>query len=109
MIDHAPMDSVTLWKADTPGYYWLVEASLDAHGNLSVCSGDATREWYAIVSADHVPQLRATLAGDDVRLAAMPVLDQLVARFGADGERGPFEDIKLFLNGHAIPWTAQSW
>jgi hypothetical protein len=102
--------TVTLWKAESSGYYWLVDATMSAKGDVSICSGDQHHEWYAIIRAEHVAQLQSALADGDERLSERSVLDQLVARFGNRAEeRGPFEAIKQFLDAHAVPWVSQRW
>lgn len=103
-------NSVILWKAEAQGHSWLVDATVDAEGDVSICSGDQHHEWFAIIRAEHVALLQSALADGDEPPSGQSVLNQLVARFGNRTEEiGPFETIKRFLNTHAVPWVSQSW
>jgi len=95
---------------ESSSHNWLVDAILDAMGDVWIGSGDHVRGWYAIIRAKHVPQLQSALADGAQLRSGQSVLDQLATRFGnrAD-ERGPFEDIKEFLDANAVPWESQSW
>ena len=102
------MDSVTLWKAASATHWWMVDASVQPNGDLSICSGDTGREWYAIVRAHDLEALRLALDGGQTD-RSISILSLLARRFGGEADIGPFEKIKSFLNDEGIMWESQTW
>lgn len=96
---------------ERPG--WLVTASFEPKGDLHIISGDSKAEWYAVIHAADLPQLRNQLlmVTQDYKASDCDhdrTLQMLFAAFSrTDGD--PFEDIKSFLTESGIPWKSDFW
>ena len=101
---------VVLLKQEDP--FWMVDAAIE-DGKLSICSGDAHREWYVIVEADQRERLLQALrsrGGDQPRPGDTPdreTLDLLAQTFS--GRTGLLEEIKALLEQAAIPYRTTVW
>jgi hypothetical protein len=102
---------IILYKAEKP--FWLTIASVRDDGDLRIMSGDADNEWSKIVPAASKPALLNALlknvtvaeaVGDE---ADARLLRALSAMF--EGNENAFEDVKAFLERHAIPATDSNW
>lgn len=98
---------VVLYRSVPAG--WSVDAWIRKSGDLAICSGGTSDEWYVYVPASRIPALKAALAhGQPHRSGAL--LDLLSARFAATpGAANPFEEIKAFLARSGIPFTLDRW
>lgn len=89
---------------------WIVDARLRENGDLAFCSGDTHREWYAIVPAARVEDLRSALVDKLGPDAPGTVLDLIKSRFSAPEDApNPFEEIKAFLTRSGIAWVHDVW
>jgi hypothetical protein len=100
-------DRVVLARAEKP--FWLVDAVI-REGELTVCSGDAHREWYVIVAAsERLPLLHAlrTRCGRQAPPGEAPereMLELLAQAFR--GRTGLYEEIEAFFSEAGIPPAA---
>ncbi|MBB5222831.1 hypothetical protein HNP73_002767 [Amaricoccus macauensis] len=102
----ADPNRVVLQKRDS----WIVDARLRENGDLAFCSGDTHREWYAIVPADRVEDLKSALIDKLGPDAPGTVLDLIRSRFSAPEDApNPFEEIKAFLTRSGIAWVHDVW
>lgn len=89
---------------------WIVDVRLRENGDLAFCSGDAHREWYAIVPASEMEALRTAIVASLEPEASGTILDLVKARFSASEEApNPFNAIKAFLTRSGITWTHDHW
>ena len=105
------MKSITRYEAKNP--FWLTNARFQENGNLRIMSGDADNEWSKIVPADRKPALMNALL-KYVTIDQAPgeeaddrLLRALSAMFA--GNENAYEDIKAFLERHAIPAEDSNW
>ena len=54
---------VVLYEERTRGGSWIVDAAVNPDGGISICSGDGSAEWYAIIDQSAKPAL-----GDALRV-----------------------------------------
>src|SRR5689334_20590460 len=97
---------VVLFESTTPRGAWIVDASINAEGGVSICSGDGSVEWYAVIDRAALPALRTPLQ-KRVKREEQNVFRFLVRAFGGRS-RGPVDEIRRFLDKHAIPWRSDS-
>jgi hypothetical protein len=101
---------VVLLRAEKP--FWLVDAVI-REGELTVCSGDAEREWHVIVAAsERLPLLHALRArcgrqGLPGEAPEREMLELLAQAFS--GRIGLHEEIKAFLSEAGIPCRTTAW
>lgn len=108
VLEKIPADPkrVVLQKRDS----WIVDARLRENGDLAFCSGDTHREWYAIVPAARVEDLRSALVGERGPDDPGTVLDLIKSRFSAPEDApNPFNEIKAFLTRSGIAWVHDVW
>ena len=105
------MKSIRLYNVDNP--YWLTDASIRDNGDLVVMSGDTKNEWSRIVPAGHKPALLTALLkgvtideapGDEADDRLLRALSAMFA-----GAKNPYEDIRAFLERHAVPARDSNW
>jgi hypothetical protein len=92
-----------------------VDATTNADGRLSVCSGNSSAEWYLILDPTatlmSIEALRKRL---DLTVPHTPnvddeVLDLLVRAFSRASRADPYREIKCFLDESGIPWRSDFW
>ena len=96
---------------------WTVDAEITADGRISICSGDGSAEWYAIVDEPAKPALlealRSRLRISDPAGSNMDdeILELLVRAFSGKSllGRGPYREIRRFLETSRIPWRSDFW
>lgn len=104
------MKCMTLYRVENP--LWLTDATVQDSGDLVISSGDKDNDWSTIVAADQKPLLLETLL-KHVTIDATPgdtaddrLLRALSALFAGEDA---YEDIKAFLERHAIPARDSNW
>ena len=111
-----PNRRVVLYR-DGRGGSWIVDAGINADGGISICSGDGSAEWYAIVDRAAKPMLVEALRKRlNVTEPGRPdmddeILDLLVRAFSRRSPpgHGPYREIRRFLDKNRIPWRSDFW
>ncbi len=108
------MADIKLYRSEQP--FWLVDASCGPNHGLSICSGDASAEWYTKVAAQHLDALLAALrqklgtrADEDRGVSReQEILDLLSTAFSKTG-KNPYTPIMEFLADAGIPFKNEFW
>lgn len=106
-----------LYEDKTRGGSWIVDAAVNSDGGISICSGDGSAEWYAIIDQSAKLALREALRGhlhissphgpyiDDEILELLVRAFSRASWFGG----GPYREIRRFLDKNDIPWRSDFW
>ena len=107
---------VVLYERTGPSHFWIVDATITEDGEVSICSGDGSAEWYAVIDRAAKLRLIEALQKQLHIKADSPgtdddVLDLLARTFagGPEQDHGPFHAITDFLDQHNIPWRDDFW
>ncbi len=108
---------VVLYEEKTRGGSWIVDAEVNPNGGISICSGDGSAEWYAIIDQSAKLALRESLRAHlHISSPTGPNIDdeilELLVRAFSTGSlfgRGPYRDIRRFLDKNDIPWRSDFW
>jgi len=112
-----PDRRVVLYQDEGRGGSWIVDAEITADGGISICSGDGSAEWYAIVDRAAKPMLVEALRKHlNVTEPGRPdmdddILDLLVRAFSRRSllGPGPYPEIRRFLDKNRVPWRSDFW
>ena len=108
------MAEVKLYRSEKP--FWLVDARCGPKNGLSICSGDASAEWYTKVAPQHLDRLLAALRqhlgkpvdGESGVSKEQEILNLLMLAFGVR-DSNPYTPISEFLNQSGIPVKNEFW